>query len=444
MANMVGQRELTLDDYISILRRRWILLAALTVVGGGLGYGIASELPKTFISETLVLVAQPTVPGEYVKSVVSTNTNQRLAGMEQQILSRTRLEPVIRQFGLYGKDVNRVPMEDLVQRLRQAIKISAIQPMAETQSQGLPGFNISVTFEDPLLAQQICSTITSLFMEENSQLRQHQAEDTTQFLAKQLDEAKTKLDEQDARLAVFKTRYLGSLPDEEQRNLNLLAGLSSQLDATTQALGRAQQDKTFSESILAQQLATAQATQTGLNPDAYVQKLSMLEEQLATLKSKYTDDHPDVIRTRNDIEALKAKKAEPEDQSSPAATGEPTTAPAETIQIQTLRAQIHQYDQVIKERTAQEEEIQHQIKLYQVRVQSSPAVEQEYKQLTRDYQTALEFYNDLLKKRDQSAMATDLERRQQGEQFQVMDPANLPSTPSFPKKANFAAGGLAS
>jgi len=98
---------------------------------------------------------------------------------------------------------------------------------------------------------------------------------------------------------------------------------------------------------------------------------------------------------------------------------------------------------VIKERTSQQEDIQKQIALYQARVQSSPAVEQEYKELTRDYQTALDFYNDLLKKRDQSAMASDLDRSQQGEQFRVLDPANYPSTPTFPKMPFFVGGGFA-
>ncbi len=71
----------------------------------------------------------------------------------------------------------------------------------------------------------------------------------------------------------------------------------------------------------------------------------------------------------------------------------------------------------------------------QERVQSSPFIEQQFKQLTRDYQTALEFYNDLLKKRDQSAMASDLERRQEGEEFRVLDAPNLPDQPSFPNRS---------
>jgi polysaccharide chain length determinant protein (PEP-CTERM system associated) len=440
-------RQLTPEDVIAILRRRWLLLAGLAVVGGGLGYGAARILPKRFTSETAVLVEQPAVGGDYVKPVITQNTNQRLASMREEILSRSRLDPVVRKFGLYTDESNHAPIEPVIAGLQKAIVVTPIEPMAETGSQGLPGFTVSVTYGDPELAQQICSTITSMFMEENSRLRQAQGEQTTQFFGQQLEEAKGKLDEQNAKLADFKRRYLGSLPDEEQTNLNVLTGLNSQLEATTQALTSAQQDKSFAETELSQAMAAWQANQNGQNPDTLETQLSALQNQLATLRSRgYTDEYPDVVNVKNDIQNLQKKIAESAQssaQGTATGTDKPSTrTPTEPSQIQALRTQIHQYDQLIQERTAAEEDIQGQIKLYQSRVQSSPAIEQEYKALTLDYQTSLDFYNDLLRKRDQSAMATDLEKGQEGEQFEVLDAANLPTSPSFPKQPLFVMGGL--
>jgi polysaccharide chain length determinant protein (PEP-CTERM system associated) len=442
---MAEPRELTLEDYLGTLRRRWPIIFSLSVVGCALGFATAHFLPKRYTSRTLVLVQQPTVPGDYVKPVVSEGTGERLVTMQQEILSRTRLEPIVQQFGLFREDVSRgsASMEDLVARLRKSITVTPIEPMAQTRAQGLPGFTVSVDFDDPRLAQQICSTITSMFMEENLQLRQRQAEQTTQFLAKQLDEAKVRLDEQDAKLASFQRHYLGSLPDDAQMNINVLQGLNMQLDAATQTISRAQQDKTFAESALSQQLAAWKALQDGHNPQTEEEQLVALQKQLTDLKSKYTDSHPDVIRMKSDIEALKRKVDETNNELNPATAEKSNRASVEPSEIQLLRAQIHQADETIKTLTAQQAEIQQRIKLYQSRVEASPQVEQEYKQLTRDYQTALDFYNELLHKRDQSAMATDLERRQEGEQFQVLDPANLPDNPSFPKKVNFGLGGLA-
>jgi uncharacterized protein involved in exopolysaccharide biosynthesis len=149
-----------------------------------------------------------------------------------------------------------------------------------------------------------------------------------------------------------------------------------------------------------------------------------------------------VVKTKNAIAALKKKIAESDDASGTADSAKSGKSKLEPQEIQRLRAQIHTFDQVIAQKTAEQEQIKKQIRLYQERVQSSPAIEQQYTLLTRDYKTALEFYNDLLKKRDQSAMATDLERHQEGEQFRTLDPANLPDKPSFPDHRLFAMAGF--
>lgn len=439
---MAVQRELTPQDYLTMLRRRWFLITILTICGCAAGYLASRVLPKKFTSQTLVLVQEPSVSADLVKSIVTDN-NERLAAMQQQILSRSRLEPLIRQLGLYSSDIDSVSMEVLVDRLRKAITITAIQPMAETRAQNLPGFTISVVFNDAHMAQTICTQITSMFVEEHVQERQSQGDRTTEFLEQQAADAKASLDQQDAKLAEFKRQHIGSLPDQAQTNLNILTGLNTQLEAATQAVTRAQQDKSFAESMLAQQEASVKATQDGQSPESLDQQLEVLQEQLVTLQSKYTANHPDVIKATHDIAELKQKIAEREQDKRVAAPEKPARPTIEPVQIQQLRAQVHQYDQTVKDRLKEQEEVQKQIKMYQERVQSSPAVEQEYKQLTRDYQTALDLYNDLLKKRDQSSMANDLERSQQGEQFRVLDPANLPDQPSFPKMPFFAGGGFA-
>jgi polysaccharide chain length determinant protein (PEP-CTERM system associated) len=438
----MAQRELTPADYIVVLRRRWVLIAVLALVGPPLAYGVSRLLPDRYKSQTLVIIEQPSVSDSIVKSLDTTDINQRLASMQQQILSRSRLEPVIRQFNLYPRDVNRISMDDLVVRLQKVIDVTPILPMSETRAQQLPGFYIAVTLDNARNAQEVCTSITSMFIEQNLRLRQEHSESTTQFLAQELSTAKASLDEQDAKLAAFKSHHIGELPDDEQTNLNLLTGLTSQLDASTQALGRAQQDKSFNESLLSQQVAAWQSSQTGRNPDTLEQQLIALQAHLTALQSSYTDDYPDVIKAKNDIAALEKKIAESETPGKASATTKGPKISTEPAQIQQLRAQLHNDDLMITAKTKEQEQIRKQIDLYQVRVQSSPAVEQQYKELTRGYQTALESYNDLQKKLDDSQQAVNLERKQEGEQFVVLDPANLPDKPSFPNRPLFAAGGF--
>ena len=438
----MSERELTIADYMAMLRRRWVLIAVLAVVGAPLAYGVSRFLPNRYKSQTLVLVEQPSIPSDIVRSLDTSDLTQRLSSMQQQILSRSRLEPIITQFGLYGSEVNKVPMEELVGRLQKGIEVVPILPMAETQTRQLPGFYVNVTMSDARVAQQVCTAVTSMFIEENLRRRQQHSEDTTEFLVNQLAEAKVKLDEQDAKLAAFQGRHLGDLPDNEQMNLTLLNNLTTQLEATTQALGRAQQEKSFDESMLTQQIASWQASQAGHNPETLEQQLAALQTQLATLQGRYTDDYPDVVKAKNDIAALKKQIAEADARRAAADSGKSPKSTIEPTQIAELRAKIRNLDQTIAEKAREQEQIRQQIEIQRARVQSSPAVEQEFKELTRGYQTALDSYNDLLKKRNASAMAADLERKQQGEQFRVLDPANLPDKPSFPNRPLFALGGF--
>jgi polysaccharide chain length determinant protein (PEP-CTERM system associated) len=438
----MNQRELTAADYMAMLRRRWVLIVALALIGPPLAYGVSRVLPEKFRSQTLVLIEQPTISNKIVDPLETSDINQRLSSMQQQILSRSRLEPIIRQFNLYPQDVNRKSMDELVARLQKAIEVTPIAPMTETRTQQLPGFYIAVTLDNARNAQEVCTAVTSLFIEQNLRQRQEHSEVTTQFLTQELATAKASLDEQDAKLAEFKSRHIGELPDDEQTNLNLLTGLTSQLDASTQALARAQQDKTFTESLLSQQVAAWQSSQTGQNPETLEQQLIVLQARLVSLQSIYTDDHPDVIRAKHDIAVLQKKIADSDGANSTAANSKNAKTSIEPAQIQQLRAQVHNDDLMIAAKTKEQEQIRKQIGLYQERVQSSPAVEQQYKELTRGYQTAQDSYNELQKKQSNSEMAVNLERKQEGEQFSVLDPANLPDKPSFPNRPLFVLGGL--
>ncbi|MGH9733369.1 MAG: GumC family protein [Candidatus Acidiferrales bacterium] len=435
--------ELKPADYIVILKRRWVPIVVLTLIGGPLGYAVSRILPARYTSQTTVLVQPPTVPDTLVPPVVSADIDQQLASMKEQILSRSRLEPLIRQFGLYSRDINSVPMEVLVGKLQKVISVSGIQPMQGT-SRTLPGFNVTVTLDSALKAQQVCGTITSMFIDESERLRQQNSESTTQFLTQQLNVAKTKLDEQNAKLATFQSRYLGSLPDDDKNNLNILTGLTAQLTAATESVSRAQQDKTYQENTLSQALQAWQASQTGANPVDLQQQLAQLQSKLADLQSRYTDKYPDVIRTKADIAALQKQiAAQSAEASTPSNSTKTAQMAVEPQNIQQLRAQLHSSEVLISQKTAEEANLKHQIAVYEQRVQATPDVEQQYKALTLGQEAALKSYNDLQQHRDEAQMATDLEKRQEGETFAILDPANLPDQPSFPNRLMFVGGGVA-
>ena len=429
---MIGHRQLTSEDYLAILRRHSRTLLALLVLGPIVGYMLCLALPKEYTSQTTILVQRPAVPIEYVTDINAGDIKQQLTSLQEQILSRSRMETIIQKFGLYATDRNQVPTEALVERLRKKIIVTPVKPMADSNSTQLPGFIIKVSNRDPAMAQKLCAEVASMFMSENQRVKHEQAQGTTVFLTKELEDAKVKLDEHDAKLAAFKSRYIGQLPDDQQTNMILLTGLNTQLDAATQALSRAQQDKSFAESMLAQQ----SANQSTDNP-SMLKQLTELENQLATMQTKYTEDHPDVIRLKQNVSDLKAKIAATGGQAAPT-----TAAVIETPETQQLRAQVHQYDVTVKEKNAEQREVQRKINMYQGRMQVSPNVEEQYKQLTRDYQSAADSYNDLTKKRGDSAMVSDMNHQNGSAEFRILDAANLPGSPSFPIPLFFTLGGL--
>jgi uncharacterized protein involved in exopolysaccharide biosynthesis len=263
-------------------------------------------------------------------------------------------------------------------------------------------------------------------------------------MGRQVEDDKRKLDDMDSKLADFKRKFIGQLPGDAENNLKILMGYNSQLEASTQILNRAQQDKAYAESMLAEQLAAWKLSSGSTDPKTVQKQLNDLQTQLIALKARYTDDYPEVVKTKKDIAALQQKMSEIN-----AATANPGTTPdtavtaGEPPEIQQLRLQVHQSKEVIAQATRAQQGLQTQIKLYQGRVSLSPEVEEQYKQLTRDYETLQKVYDDDLAKKRQSEKQTSMELEQQGEQMRVLRPADLPDSPSFPNRWMFAGGGLA-
>jgi polysaccharide chain length determinant protein (PEP-CTERM system associated) len=435
---MLGHRELTIEDYAGILKRRFWLILASGVLFLGVGFGLTFLLPPQYVSQTLVLIEQQKVPEDYVKPVVSEDLGQRLASMKEQILSRSRVEPIIERFNLFAGATK--TMDDRVDLTRKAITVAPIR--SEQSRGGMPGFFISFKAQDAHIAQQVCGEITSLFVSENLSAREQSALGTTDFLKQQLADSKRNLDEQDAKLAAFQRKYLGKLPEQATSNANTLQALTTQLDAATQELNRIHQGVTFLEAMISQQSQDVQGAEplTGVTVDERRKELKNLIAQKQELQALYTPDHPDVVAISRKIADLQDELARVPAEQAPGTVHEKAPDPP---QLQQLKAQLRAAQQSMAAAKQVQSRIEQQVRSYESRIESSPMVEQEYKQITRDHEAALQFYNNLLTKMNESSMATALEQRQQGEQFRVMDAPNLPDAPKFPNPFVFAGGGLA-
>lgn len=441
---MLGHHTLSPEDYLAILKRRWWLLVVPALVLAVLAIAISFRLTPVYTSQELVLIEQQKVPDSYVKPVISEDLDSRLASMKEQILSRSRLQPIIAKYNLGDPKAS---MDDRVDKVRKDIAIKPIHSEI-SGANGLPGFFISFDAGDPHTAQAVCREITSLFLTENVKSREQSAEGTTEFLREQLTAAKSDLDAQDAKLAAFQSENLGTLPDDQAANMNMMGTLNTQLDAATQAITRLESERSYREALISQQggdvLGTSPSTHTVQRAAAQptpeqAKELADLQTQVADLSARYTPDYPDVVTVKRKIQDLKKEIAQNAAVIGPNGT---STHPESQALLQ-LRAQVGAIDAAMQEKRHEQAQIQRQLSTYEGRLSSSPLVAAKYKELTRGYQNAQDFYNSLLSKMNQSQMATNLELQQQGEQFRIMDDANLPDEPTFPKRPVFAAGGLA-
>jgi polysaccharide chain length determinant protein (PEP-CTERM system associated) len=426
-----------------MVRWRWSLLLPFFLLGW-LGFGVARWYPYLYRSQALVLVVEQRVPEQYVTPNVVSNPEDRLQSMTQQILSRTRLETLIEEFKLYPWQRAHDTMEDAVDKMRQDIVIEPVQ------TQGRPGeltaFRIAYSARSAMVAQRVTNELTSLFIEENLEARTQASIRTTSFLENQLEAARQDLAQQEQRESEFKRRYLGELPEQEMSNLGLLNSLEAQLHSSTDALERTMQQKIYYQSMKNEYQAIQQASGSKVSSDAPSTPLATadtelkdLRNQLANLRASLTPQHPDIIKLEDEIRELEALKQQlnvPLDasasrtrpagvtQSSPASNPDPALAEIES--------RLKSVDAEVRDREKETETIRTRIREVQSHLSLTPLREQEFAGITRAYENSREYYQSLLRKKLQSELATNLEKRQQGEQFRILDPASLPQKPSEP------------
>ena len=446
---MIENRELTMDDYLAMLRRRMKVILIPALLAPLAGFLVSYAFPSKYTSQSLVLVEGQKVPEGIVQPVVTADLTERIATLQQQVLSQSRLQPMLERLGLAKPGQN---VDDIIDKIRLSM---AVEPVVTDlsqigttkpkpgQSSPVPGFYVNYTDSNAREAQQICNELTSLLLEENLKSREDVARGTTDFLSKQVEDTKHNLDDLDSKLAAFKKQYMGQLPGDEDNNLKILMGLNSQLDANTQSLSRAQQDKAYTESLLAQQVAAWKSSGSANNPQSLQQQLAQLQSQLIDLQGRYTADHPDVIKTKADIAQVKKKLDEINNPSNDANSTTPDKESAsEPPEIRQLRLQVHQYEDLISQATRDQKRLQQEISVYQGRVALSPAIEEQYKELARDYDNTQKNYQDLLADQSKSDLALKMEQQQEGEQMHLLNPASFPDAPSFPNRPLFAGGGL--
>jgi polysaccharide chain length determinant protein (PEP-CTERM system associated) len=442
-----GQKYLP-EDLLAILwLRKWLLILPTMLAAGGAAI-YASKLPDKYQSETLILVVPQRVPESYVRSTVTARIEDRLNSIQQQILSRSRLERIIKDFNLYRQERQTMVMEDVVQRMRLDIQ----GPRIERGD----AFRVGYVSSDPKMAQLVADRLASLFIEENLRDRAVLAEGTSQFLDAQLEDARQRLIEQDKKLEAYRRQYSGELPEQVDSNLRSIQGIQIQLQGNADAMNRDMDRRMALQKEIAA-LEEGKAVQPTNVPaqaapggGSTAQQLQSATDRLAQLELRYKPDHPDVGAAKRLIRDLRVRLQAEEEARLREGGSKVQVNPTEVYRsnrLRELQEELANIEAALQKRQINEERLRAAIDVLQGKVDSAPTRVSELTELTRNYGTLNNTYLSLLSKREDSKIAENLERRQVGEQFKVLDPARLPERPFSPKRTRLtglaSAGGLA-
>jgi protein tyrosine kinase modulator len=443
-------QTMALDTILGIWRRRWWLGVLAFLVPFVTAVGVVYSLPNSYRSTATIIVEHQQVPEAFVKSTVTSALETRLHTISQDVLSRSRLEGLIHRFGLYPALRAKVPAEVLIERMRKDI---GLELRSGAQRGGTTvAFAIGFRGGDADTVAEVTNTLASFYIEENLKARGRQASGTSQFLKAQLEETKKVLDAQEERLSQFKRRYIGELPQQLTANLTSLEQLGVQLRINSEQQTRAlwRRDALASQLVEAQRAAERRAVETSSafsrletksEPPATASpptvRLQQLRQQLTALRTKYSDKYPEVIRLKAEITEVEREAAQVAVPPTAVEKAEPGIRPSSVTDpiVRQLQASLADANVELQALTKDEAQLRAAYGAMQARVENTPRREQAFEDLSRGHQTTQEHYRSLLKRYEEAQLAEDMEQRQKGEQFRVLDPAIPAQAPAAPNRS---------
>ena len=465
-------KRFDLDWLLACLRRRkWLALVSFAAMLAATTT-ITHFLPNIYQATSTLLVVGQQVPVEFVRSTVTGAVDSRLQAISQEILSRSRLEELITRFRLYPELGPDAGPEAGVTRMRRDVEV---RPNGLDRAGGTIAFTIRYQGRDPELVALVTNTLASYYIEENMKVRERQATGTALFLRTQLDEVKTRLEAQERRASEFRRKNLGELPQQMDANLATLERLNTQFRLNSEKQLRAREQKQElsrlidSFSLLGataptpkESLPRTQGSAIAATPqpqaDGALIRLNRMKQELADLRTRFSDKYPDVIRLQNEIASLERQVAETRRENAerekaerdrlnnekPATGGaapEPASPTADPYVVQ-LQQSLSQLEVELKMLSEEEKTLRSSMQQYQSRVENTPRRDLEFQELSRDYDSTKELYRTLLKRYEEAQLSESLEQRQKGEQFKILEPAVTPTTPSAPNRLRFFALGF--
>jgi succinoglycan biosynthesis transport protein ExoP len=399
----------------NVLRRHISLLVLISVALSAASVVLIALLPDVYQATTTILVDPQKIPEKYVASTVTSDPNDHLNTLKQQVLSTSRLQEIIDRDHLFPTLRRTMSREEVLDYMRKKIKIE----LKQGSDQGLSSFTITYEDRDRTAVAAIANQLAASFIDWNLQVRQQQATNTTQFLSSELEQAKRSLEQQESQLEAFKLKHVGSTPDQLDGNLQTISRIQTQLQSNADAISRLDEERI----MMTQARPPITADVASLSErDRLMLDKHRLENELSKLRREFTDTYPDVVLVKGQLQSVTARLAA---MPAPDNGGQYDSVSQARLTVITKELERHR---------AQQAALEQEISSYQSKVDSVPVLETQLTELTRNYETSRQNYQSLLDKRMSASMSQDLERKQQAEHFIVLDEAKTPEKPIRPRR----------
>lgn len=417
-------------DLKGIIRRRAKVVLSVALVVALAGYWVAMALPNEYESSATVLVEPQAVDPDLVESgLAQADLNRRLHIMAAQILSRSRLSRIIDELGLYQEESNYLVRDEIVNMMRGSVSVSPVIPEMEQTASALrrelkiDQFAIRFRDDDPVVARDVAQRLANDFIEEHIATRVRTSQKSVEFVEAELDRLATAIRQIESQVSDFKAANSGRLPEDLPANTRQLERLSMEAGDLRRDAATARSDEAFfrSQSATAREM-TGAGMERADTPEARVR---MLELAMADFAARgFTDKHPDVVKTEAELEALKAQIAAGEETAESPGSFAAQSAEAEAERARLRRMHAEQELALMQERMETIQEV----------MAGAPAVAETLDAMEREYHHLFESFQDFSNRRLEASVQADLERRQLGEQFRVLEAAFLAPEPTSPNR----------
>jgi uncharacterized protein involved in exopolysaccharide biosynthesis len=475
------------EDYVAILKRRKFAFAIPFVLILAVGILLAYMLPPVYRSEAAILIERQEIPEDLVETTVTGFVQERIQGISKRLLTRENLWSIAEKLDLYSGYRSEENRFEIVTKMQESIVVDMVDVKASDPGQvrqGLATIAFTVAFEsdDPEQAQTVANELAALFIEENKRLRSQHTEEVSEFLVAEGERLNKQITDLEVKLADFKQAQQSSLPELMKLNLQLFEKTDSEIERTKEEI-RALDDRiialqaelaitkpnqaiftdtgqkvlTGNErlSLLTTEYLRLSARYSAQHPDliklrreiealggesnvsgvtALIEKLTVLKERLSEAKRKYSNDHPDVISLQKSVAAVERGL-----QTATVSSSRSTTSSApDNPRYVSLKTQLGAAVGNLKSEKAKLAQLNEKLEEYETRLFQTPAVERDYKFLTRDYDNATKKYNEIKNKQSEARLAMDLESSSKGQRFTIVQPAYLPNSPERPNRLGIA------